>query len=64
MQDDYLQSHLTVLESMEKIVSKFKSCTIKLNIYHQTLVRILTTKIQKYTTNLMSYKYHNFNLLI
>lgn len=38
MQDDHLQPYLTVMESME-IASKFKSSTIKLNIYHQILVR-------------------------
>lgn len=40
MQEDHLQPHLTVLESME-IATKLKNCTIKLNVYHQVLVRII-----------------------
>lgn len=39
MQDDNLQPHLTVRESME-IASKLRNCTLKLNVYHQILVRI------------------------
>lgn len=53
MQDDHLQPYLTVLESME-IASKLRNCTLKLNVYHQILVRIictLITKIQKHITN-------------
>lgn len=40
MQDDNLQPHLTVLESME-MASKLRNCTLKLNVYHQILVRII-----------------------
>lgn len=53
MQDDHLQPYLTVLESME-IASKLRNCTLKLNVYHQILVRIictLMTKIHKHITN-------------
>lgn len=38
MQDDNLQPHLTVLESME-IASKLRNCTVQLDIYHKILVR-------------------------
>jgi len=38
MQEDNLQPHLTVLESME-IASKLRNCTIQLDVYHKILVR-------------------------
>ncbi|VVC39405.1 AAA+ ATPase domain,P-loop containing nucleoside triphosphate hydrolase,ABC transporter, conserved site,ABC [Cinara cedri] len=38
MQEDLLQPHLTVLELME-IASKLRSCTIKLEVYHQILIK-------------------------
>ncbi|XP_025421645.1 ATP-binding cassette sub-family G member 4-like isoform X3 [Sipha flava] len=38
MQDDHLQPNLTVAESME-IASKFKNCTLNLNIYHKILIQ-------------------------
>jgi len=40
MQEDNLQPHLTVLESME-IASKLRNCTIQLDVYHKILVRNL-----------------------
>lgn len=53
MQEDLLQPHLTVLESME-IASKLRNCTIKLDIYNQILVRyeydICLPKIYLYTS--------------
>lgn len=38
MQEDNLQPHLTVLESME-IASKLRNCTVQLDVYHKILVR-------------------------
>lgn len=51
LQDDHL--NLIVLELIE-IVSKVRNFTMRLNIHHQTLVRIVYTlrsKIQKYIMN-------------
>ncbi|XP_060838729.1 ATP-binding cassette subfamily G member 4-like isoform X1 [Rhopalosiphum padi] len=38
MQEDNLQPHLTVLESME-IASKLRNCTIQLDVYHKILIK-------------------------
>lgn len=40
MQDDNLQPYLTVSESME-IASKLRNRTLKLDICHQILVRVI-----------------------
>lgn len=49
MQEDLLQPHLTVLESME-IASKLRNCTLKLDIYNQILVRYMAYAYLKYTS--------------
>lgn len=62
MQEDHLQPHLTVLESME-MASKLRNCSIKLSIYQHILVRI-TYCIYNYYLNLMTYlhKFLKFSL--